>query len=482
MSGFIQLYRQIDRHVKYSKASKQAKHSYFDQLPGLLERQCQLGNLQRLPPPAPGASQGYIMTDKGATLVLEVYADLGLAVAEYNVTRELFHKVVIYASTTAPGLQGDVRSRIGQRWPPGTLERLKGKDTWPFGWRAPVSKLQRPRMGAGVIGKAAKSMQFGDLLIPRYLGLAQLAGIEQLHGTDLLDLIADAPFYEKLVRTYLALTIGNIDKSALSNASFGPLFNNQRIGSTQYIPENFSALAPTMPGTTVQIGTMHNNAVNLTYPQPLEQCHNVKFTVRSDVQAQDGEALFMLYGWAVSLALRPAPNAPFPTDIHGSPLLHSAASSEFQLSIKRAADGRLFAKPALFRSFLKPPTVTGQGVYGRACRCTVPDPRRRIDTAAGTRVVNGVVLGGDPAAAPFAVNVASAAVTGEQAGEALTFDDVRLVWEGSDLPMLLFAVDLYPYSTYVQVPGECLACAVDRAVGVGCWIIVAGAFGLFTAG
>lgn len=453
--------------LAFTKLSKDEKKNFFSELPVLLERQCQLGNLESRPSPAESApgrgGKRYIMTERGAHMILTIYDDIAVAAYEYNVIESvgLQNKVTVYASPD--GIQGKLRDRIGQRWPSHMRERiLRSKDTYPF-LRA-ISRLQRPALAMGLIRKATRSRSFTDLLIPRFLGLAQLCGIEYITGMDLLELVADAPFYEKLIRIYISFIIGNIDKTTISNAAFGNIFAGHRIGSTQYIHSNFSNLAPKMPGTIVQVGTIRDGKAHLEYPQPLESCTRVTFHISSGVDQKEGEPIYMLSGWAACLALRP-PQVAAQTktqplnclyyDVHGSPLYAVSKPEEFHVTIKRVSDGRLFGKPAAF-GWVRPPRVTGQGIYGRRCGCTTMNPDRRVH-AGGPAKFNGVPL---------------RSLLGS--GEKLTWDDIRMEWHAGDLPMQLHYKDAFPYSTYVQVPGECLYCALDRALGTGCWIMIAG--------
>ena len=56
----------------------------------------------------------------------------------------------------------------------------------------------------------------------------------------------------------------------------------------------------------------------------------------------------------------------------------------------------------------------------------------------------------------------------------LMFHNLYLVWETSDIVMLVCGADKYLYSTYIQAFGECMYCAVNRALGTGCSFLIAG--------
>lgn len=303
-----------------------------------------------------------------------------------------------------------------------------------------------------------------------------------MRATDLLELVAQAPFYEKFSRIYISLVVGSVDKSALSNAAFGNIFLGKPIGSTQYINSDFANLAPKMPGTMVQIGTISNGTVHLTYPQTLDRCNNIKFSIAKDGEARSGEPVYMLLGWAACLALRPPHQQTqkkdevryLHFDIHGSPLYAVPEVQWFKISIKRVSDGRLIGKPSMF-GIMRPPHVTDQGIYGNPCGCNTPDPRKKVDAWQPT-AFNGVRLSVFAGALPFWGNVASTLTGQEQ--EELTYDDMRIIWQAGDLPMQLFEVYAYPYSTYMQVPGECLSCAINRALGTGRWLLIAGSLPL----
>jgi hypothetical protein len=416
------------------------------------------------------------MTDKGTLACMTVYDDIWRAMEYFKATAET--KAAIGLSTkvmirqVSQGSVADLRARIGQRWPQQVRERLlKDPSANPFLSMSTVRWMGKYRLPASLIWRSGLSDGFQDLFIPRLLCLAQLCGIDQVNLVDLLELALHAPYYEKIARGFVAAMIGNIDKSVISNLAFGNIVNGRPVGSTQNVESNFAAVAPTMTGRMVQIGFIQNKKLVVTYPKSLDELEavGVKFSIPGASNVQEGEPVYMLSGWAEAMAFRPvhppgtnllsADQRLIRYDVHGSPLYHT--SSQFSVTIKRVADNRLIAKPSAF-GITKTPKVTGQGVFGKPCGCTTAIAGRRLD-AGDSVVLNGVT-----------VEKFKPVITNKLRGPDLQYHNLSLWWEADDVLMQIYDADFMMYSHYIQVPGECFYCAVNRAFGTGCNFMVAG--------
>lgn len=470
---------QIIYATKYVHAHFKEKKFWYESLPALLGRQSVLGNLEPLQPSqSPGhpsaapTTMEWITTDRGALMVQAIYDDIRLAIEYFRVPPEkqaalcLFFKVVVRTSRdTSPK---SLRDRIGAGWHPEHRAALLSDQTInPFLSLPNVKRAGRFRLAGGLLRKASRSNGYADLFVPRLVALAQLCGVEAINLSDLAELAVHAPFYEKLARAHVALLIGNIDVSRITNLSLGNIVNSAPLGSTQNVEFGFAEAAPKFKGRMVAIGTVHEGKPVIVYPKPMEQLFGVSWKMDSKAQAKEGEQIFMLDGWAAAMAMRPGPTPEraartqpglrvVRSDVQGSPLYNYTEITEITIRVKRVSDGRLIAKPAAF-GFYKTPKVTGQGIFGRTCDCGKAVVEKRIDARVGA-VVNGVKVDN------YAV----------LAGSRLMFHNLYLVWQTSDIPMLVYEADKYPYSTYIQAFGECMCCAVNRALGTGCSFLIAG--------
>src|SRR5262249_35845798 len=136
--------------------------------------------------------------------------------------------------------------RIGESWLPGLRKSiLASEDSNPFLSVQTMAKLQVGRLAAGLMEKAEGSKHFADLLMPRTLGLAQLCGIDEITTADLMYVMANATFFEKLARAYIGAIL-EVHKSMISNMAFGTGFGGEGkiLGSTQNATHNFDQLAP----------------------------------------------------------------------------------------------------------------------------------------------------------------------------------------------------------------------------------------------
>jgi len=406
------------------------------------------------------------MTDRGTQTVLNVYEDIRLATEHFRLSSEakaaigLSNRVVVRAVKS--GSPKDLRKRIGTRWEPEPRERiLKGKNSNPFIYWPGDYPLERYVRALGLVQKAARCDGYVDVFLARLLGLAQLCGIDAVSFVDLQELALQATYYERLARHHMALVL-NIDASMITNLAFGNVFQGRPLGSTQNVPSDFPKLAPGFRGDMVQIGTVQNAEVHLSYPTTLDRLNNVEFRIRApkDAPARDGEPVYMLSGWAACLVLRPPRPAGEPAtaframrhDVHGSPL-YTSEVEEFQAHVKRVSDGRLVAKPTA-----RPGAVTGQGVFGRPCPCSARVPGRYVDVAVKASV------GGVPI---YNYQQSSSEV-----------DDgshhLAVVWDVGDMVMQVRSPDGHHRSTYVQMYNECVYCAINRAMGAGCTYLIAG--------
>ncbi|SPO03730.1 uncharacterized protein DNG_06413 [Cephalotrichum gorgonifer] len=465
---------QIINGIIYVNAHFKEKSAFWKALPSLLERLRAGGDLELFPASGPNTADAgpssWIMTDRGLQMALRVYDDIRMALEYFGVPPEtqaiigLRTKVVVHG--TKNGSPKGLRKRIGANWPPQIRERiLQDKTLNPFLSAPNFKRIGRFRLAMGLIRKASRSERYTDLFMARLLALAQLCGVTEINFKDLQELAVHGHYYEKLARGYIAMVIGNIDKSMITNLSFGNILNKGPIGSTENVESGFADAVPKMTGTFVQLGVVQGGTVVTTWPTPSTELPYVQFRIPKDSQAKEGEPIYMLSGWAASLAMR-GPEPPPGTavnsqglwvvqrDIHGSPMyLYTIAVS---VTIKRVADGRLVAKPSSF-GWRKSPKVTGQGVFGRPCDCSVPAPNRRLDISLESRF-NGVVL----------TNLH------EKEGYDFTFHDLNVVWSTGDMIANVEGADRYANSTYIQVSGECVYCAVDRALGSGCSFLMAG--------
>lgn len=464
---------QIIFAVRYVNAHYKEKSAFWKALPELLERLRYRGDLELLPSSDPNAADkgpsSWVVTNQGLHMTTTVYNDISLAIRWFNVSPEtqaaigLWTKVVVRATKT--GSPRDLRKRIGTHWPQQVRDRiLQDKSLNPFMTMPDFKRIGRFRLATGLVRKATRS-RFVDLFMSRLLALAQLCGVGEVNFKDLAELAVHGSYYEKLARAYVAMMIGNVDKTAIANLSFGPIVNKGPLGSTANVPRGFAEAVPKMTGNFVQLGVVQNGTISTTWPSPTTQIKEVGFSMDKKAEAKEGEPIYMIAGWAACLALR-SPDPPPDTrvnaeglwvvqrDIHGSPMY--LRTGGFKVSIKRVADGRLVAKPAAFGIYATP-NVIGQGVYGKACDCRAPDANRRLDVSLQT-MFNGVV-----------VNNFDFRETGD-----FTFHNLYVLWSALDMVMIVDRADRHQGSTYVQVYGECLYCAVDRALGTGCSFIVAG--------
>jgi hypothetical protein len=482
----------------------------------LFVRQCKQDNLEPFTPNSDGASSlaskntnsgtnkqvgGWVMTEKGTGMFLQVYGDIGLALDHFNATDEQRKTVglttklrVRVDQATKP--DATIVSRIGESWLPDLRKSiLASEDSNPFLSLPTMAKLQVGRLAAGLLEKAECSERFADLLLARTLGLAQLCGIDEITTADLMYVMANATFFEKLARAYIGAVLG-IHKSVISNMAFGTGFGGEGkiLGSTQNVTHNFDQLAPKFLGDFTEVGSIHNGTVTMKYPLPAQQLQDIVIKVPGSAKAKERESVHMLSGWANSLARRPEnarkrtfakemtvglardftnqfmPQAAIRkidgfrqrvlhNDIHGNPLHLSQEAEKIKLHVKRVSDGRLIVKPAEFGD-IKGAIITGQGVFGKSCGCTAPDPEKLIGKK---RKFNGVPLTDHFCLAFDKLNL-----------RARNFDGLQLQWIAGDLPMQILLADVWSCNTYVQVKGECLYCCLDRALGTGCDLIIAG--------
>ncbi|KAK4034531.1 hypothetical protein C8A01DRAFT_39012 [Parachaetomium inaequale] len=458
----------------YVQAHYSEKEAWYESLPALLEHQQSLGYLELVEPPAHKAATAaapteYITTPRGALLSRVVYDDIRLATEHFPVPPDIqtLLSARVTVRTTRDTAPLSLRSRLGARWAAPHREHLLSSKspTNPFRASSNVKLLGRFRLATGLLRKsrlaAAASGGLGadlDLFIPRLLPLAQLCGVEAVNLSDLAELAAHAHLYEKLARGYLALRLG-VDVSRVTNLAL--LGGGVWLGSTQNVYRGFGEAAPRWTGRWVVVGTVgRDGKVVITYPKPGGELVGVEWEVDDKAAAREGGQILMLDGWAVAVGMRPGHlegQGVVQRDVHGSPLYGSDEAAEVVVvRVKRGSDGRLLAKPKPY-GILTPPKVNGQGVFGRRCGCTTAVPAKRID--ARTRaVVSGVQVDNFAALAE----------------NRLLFHNLYLVWRNSDVVKLVGWADAYVHSTYVQVFGECLHCAVTKALGTGCTFIIAG--------
>ncbi|EEP81505.1 predicted protein [Uncinocarpus reesii 1704] len=455
----------IGKHYKEKKA-------FFEALPKLLNRQCELGNLSSFSSQTSRGSAtvddnvtgAWTMTDQGTKAVLNVYADVRAALEYFKVPEEtksiLGLSVKVMVQPTLIATDPSVLTRVGGRWLPHIRnEILTPRDVFLLWSGANISRLQKAMWAMGLVRKAQRSDGFADLLLPRLLGLAQLCGIERLSFSDLMELAAFTPYLEKFARAYIAKVIGSIDKSQITNLAYGNYFNGQMLGSTPYIKHSFVDTAPSLNDRMVVIGVIHKQKLKLTNPDP---CKQVEFKIKL-ISLTEGEPVYMLSGWATAIAHRP-PQFESTTslrclyqDIHGSPHYAEWRPDKVVIKIKRTSDGRLAAKPAMFGQ-IPAPEIPGQRVFGVPCNCTTRDPSKYLKLA-GDTTMNGVQL--------------RSVWTGSTD---ISYHDLRFIWTAGDLVMQRFRADAFTQSTYIQIPEECLYCAINRALGAGCGILVLGGF------
>ena len=471
--------------IKYVRAHYSEKKAWYEALPALLEHQQSLGYLERVDrPPADKAAAidgpaEYTTTARGALLTRVVYDDIRLATERFPLPADIQALLAarVTVRTTRDTAPLSLRSRLGARWAAphrahllvSSSPKSPSTTTDPFRasnnvrrigrFRLATGLLRKSRLAAAVAAAAGASGVDLDLFIPRLLALAQLCGVEGgiVNLSDLAELAAHAHLYEKLARQYLALRLGfGGDVSRITNLALLP---GGAGGSTQNAFRGFGEAAPSWTGRWVVVGAVRDGRAVVTYPRPGGELVGVEWEVDDKAAAREGEEILMLDGWAAAVAMRPGGlEEGVQRDVHGSPLYGSDEAAEaVVVRVKRGSDGRLLAKPKPYGRFLKPPKVTGQGVFGRPCGCTTAVAAQRID--ARTRaVVSGVQVDNFAALAEAR----------------LMFHSLYLVWRSSDVLKLVGWADAYNHSTYVQVFGECLHCAINRALGIGCTFIIAG--------
>lgn len=121
--------------------------------------------------------------------------------------------------------------------------------------------------------------------------------------------------------------------------------------------------------------------------------------------------------------------------------------------VVKRTDNRLFAQVTV--GDCPVPKYSDHGIMGRKCMCTGPDPDKYLDGLQFNRLMKLDIFNAD-------------------LEEFRPQDWIYLQWTAGDLPMIIHKRDSAMQLTYVQVGDECLYCAIDRALGYGCDVIIAG--------
>jgi hypothetical protein len=476
-----------------------ASNQFLDEIKVLFTRLTQQGYLETLLPPlgtSPDNSQtrvGWVITDKGTEMFAEVYCDIALALERFGMPFEkidamgLRRRLMVNINSTSKG--NDIQSRLGATWPAEYQEDLL-KTSNPFKHLPAMQNKDKGRHALGMVGKALRSPEHKDLLLKRILALAQFCGLSEISLSDLIELMAHACHYEKLMRRYVAAGIG-IHHSFITNLAFGD-FGGQPLGSTENPDHDFTQLVPRFWGGFVQVGVIRGGKAQVTYPSPGEELKNVRIKVDMSAHAKENEPVFMVPGWATAIFHRPdhprvrsmtkdltvgvlretgyafIPNFVvskiegkrqniYAHDIHGNALYFSLELEYIYINIKRVADGRLVAKMSELGDW-RPSAFPGQGVFGVPCRCQRPDPKK---------IIRDRRFNGCPLRDVFHYKYSNQNLF-------VGYETTQYHWVGGDLPMILFRADSIVMNTYIQMRGECLYCATSRALGTRCSLIISG--------
>ncbi|KAL3455032.1 hypothetical protein BJX64DRAFT_295452 [Aspergillus heterothallicus] len=457
---------------------------------------------QQTASPATAAPIGWIMTAKGADeLFFAVYTDIARARGHFHLTSagmrssmDLFPRLVINLNSKSRGEA--IRARLGSTWPAGWGNAMfgpPGGDADPVRNLPSIDKRGVSRFARGMVRNAARSPGHKDLLLARVLGLAQVCGIGEIGLLDLMELMVHSSHYEKIARRVVAAALGvhytvftgfALQGEGSSDSSGGML------GGFQNPKSGYAERAAEFEREFVQIGAVERGRARIFRGQ--EMVH-VEFKIDRAARPVEGEAIYMVAGWATALLYRakdhPSKRSlakdmtiglvkdigkellPPPlrvkagnmtrrtarTDMHGNPMYFSSDLELIRVSIKRTPAGKLAAKIAGIGDY-RPPDFSGQGVFGVRCRCTAPDP---------TKILPGAAFKGYKRENIFKWRA-------DQPTVYVGYDAILYHWSTGDLPMILMSAEILLKGTYIQVSGECMYCATSRALGCGCNYIVAG--------
>lgn len=435
---------------------------------------------------------GWIMTPAGVNqLFFHVYADIKNAPYQTELSADrlktfgVMEPVVVNLNSRSKGTQ--IRERLGSTWPAQYRERMLQQIN-PFQSMPTIPKKDMGRFARAMVRKALRSPVHVDLLLARTLGLAQFCGLGEVSLADMIELMVHACHYESTARRYLAALLG-IHYTVFTGYALVDSLNGHVLGSLENPQKNFAQLAENFTGSLVQIGVVENGKPRISQA---EEMPNVKFKIQGGAGAKQGEAIYMISGWAEVLRHRPANHphvrsmakdltvglakdvgksfVPTPIlrkmaglgqnvlkkDVHGNDLYYSSELETIDVRIRRIPSGRLVGKISQFGDW-RQAAFSGRGVFGVRCGCNQADP---------TKLLTGSRFNGYPLLSVYRLRDGEKLQVG--------YEESFFHWTAGDLPMILFWANSHVIGTYIQVAGECLYCATSRAFGVGCNLIIAG--------
>lgn len=475
---------------------RRACQQFLEEIQTLFVRLTKLGYLTPLIPTtqkdAKTARMGWIMTPAGVDeLFFNVYTDIKNAPYQSKLSVErlkafgVMEPVVVNLNSPSKGTQ--IRQRLGVTWPAQYRQRML-QHINPFQSMPTIAKKDMGRFARAMVRKALRSPVHTDLLLARTLGLAQFCGLGEVSLADMIELMVHACHYESTARRYLAALIG-MHYTVFTGFALVDSLNGQVLGSLENPGKNFAKLAGNFSDSLVQIGVAENGKPRIS---GAEDMPNVKFNIQSAARAKQGEAIYMISGWALALRHRPKNHpqmrstardltvglakdvgksfvpAPllkkmtglgrnvYKQDVHGNNLYYSAELETIEVRIRRTTGGRLVGKISQFGDW-RPAAFSGRGVFGVRCGCTQADL---------TKVMTGSKFNGFPVFNVYKLRAGEKMLIG--------YDNTFFHWTAGDLPMILFWAHAHVTGTYIQVAGECVYCATSRAFGVGCNLIIAG--------
>ncbi|KAF3395650.1 hypothetical protein DPV78_009009 [Talaromyces pinophilus] len=475
---------------------RRACQQFLEEIQTLFVRLTKLAYLTPLIPTtqkdAKTAQMGWIMTSAGVDeLFFNVYADIKNAPYRSELSADrlkifgVMEPVVVNLNSRSKGTQ--IRKRLGATWPTQHREQML-QHINPFKSMPTIAKKDMGRFARAMVRKALKSPEHTDLLLARTLGLAQFCGLGEVSLADMIELMVHACHYESTARLYLAALLG-VHYTAFTGYALVNSLNGKVLGSLENPIKKFAKLAENFSSSLVQIGVVEKGKPRIAHAEDMP---NVKFKIKGAARAKQGEAIYMISGWAEALRHRPKNHphmrsmardltvglakdvgksfvpAPllkkmtslgrnvYKQDVHGNNLYYSSELETIEVRIRRTPGGQLVGKISQFGDW-RPAPFSGRGVYGVRCGCTQADP---------AKLMTGSKFNDFPLYHVYKLRV------GEKMQ--IEYDDTFFHWTAGDLPMILFWANGHITGTYIQVAGECLHCATSRAYGVGCNLIIAG--------
>ena len=355
----------------------------------------------------------------------------------------------------------------------------------PFLSSKKMKKADIGRHASGILEKSRRSPGMAGVVLLRVLALAQVCGLSEVSLADLIDMMAHACLYEQLARQYIAAVLG-VKHTDITRFGYR-LPNGQFLGSLDYSEPRLAS-----PNGAIEVGQIRQGNPHLTYPLPIDQLQDVRIQVSSKIQVTENEPVFMPPGIATALFYRPVNNRKrsigkdltagvgkevfhglmpnfvsskvegsrqkaLKQDIHGNALYLSREAEWVTLKVYRSTtDGRLYARITEAGDFVW--QILPQGLFGTPCNCDKPDPKKRIVK----REINGIPI----------TDVFDQSLF-RQTNTYVGYESCQFHWVAGDLPMIISKASRVVMNTYVQVHGQCLFCALNMAMGLGCSIVIA---------